>query len=500
MADIKEAEIWYIYTYDLGRELTGNKSVLRDFLSMDSALAIIDFNSDIMAIKENGSVIGTDLVMGEGYFPHTISFEAGTNGKSDFHREKISELVTFKMAQFTQAFTGDYNREPDFYRAVLNPTPLEFYSPDGNFEVVFEPFIRMNYSGIIFIELRLIVNDVNVKRFVDLTNLNLLPIVGGGWTKEQCIINQHLAAIYHNIEFKSKSYKEIINDIEDYEDYADMSAYSPGLRLISFAFRIEDSFFLKNFAENLRYLCLQKLFGTRLASIKDFVKFYRSSYWQLTKFLSLRDFINQRSDNNTNYWRNLEVIKRVFYCVYEPEISGVPPLEDSPRLFDDYLVFVNPGMYLKIYNSWFRDYVRMNAKVSENIEFLNHDASTLSIIEYVLTGLMEREVLIDELAKNDKATVKDYYRLRSRLNYQKYLTDISNIASGEVLEFVKLSKSRYKFDEIENGLQEAIKALMDKATFDKIVNQNRVLISLTVFVVILTLILVFLTAFLALTY
>ena len=475
-----DAEIWYVYTFDLGNAILKRELNVEGFFEITSLLGLFEPSENSLWVRTESGVKEKTVVWDRGYFPKSIRIADGIDFSSKNHSEKISELITLRKTELTKAFSGFYQEDPGYIRGVMTPILVVLSGESDEDFVLLEPFFRINYDGVFFIEFRLRVKDWNSRRFIKYLNLFEAPIVGGGWPLELAKLNQHFWAVSSGIKFGSREYLKVIETIDDAEVYLEHPEIYPEWKLFPFEFGGIGACFLNDVAENYKYLFVRNLTKSTLSNEKDFGKIFRSSYWQGSTFAVVRDFKNQRYSNTENYTRNKEFITKLFSKNDDYEEKLAPALEENLRLYDDYLLFIDPGFFIKIYNEKGRSKVKIGEGASENLEFMNLDGSTLTIFEYILNLLMGLEIIIDELSDYKNRELGKLVSLKERFNYQKYLLEPSSIPSGEVRAVVERAKRGLWFEEREKAIKEISDELITRGIYYQYKRQNSILIWLTV--------------------
>ncbi len=242
--EIIDAEIWYVYSYDLGLEVQEWKTDIEGFFNISSILAIIRPEDDFLYFKGEESLVCTKVNWEKKYFPKGFSFSKSLEFVSEKHRDYVYNLLAFRLSELsTPAFSRDFAGTPDYIKGILLPFYAEFDLGGESTKIYFEPFFRINYDGVLFLEYRLVVKNLETAEFINRTNLFTYPIHRLHCPLEIAIANQHLASISHGVVYNSKKYQKVMEAIETAEIYSEEVDCLPNYVLHTFEFEGSGPFF-----------------------------------------------------------------------------------------------------------------------------------------------------------------------------------------------------------------------------------------------------------------
>lgn len=257
------------------------------------------------------------------------------------------------------------------------------------------------------------------------------------------LIHQHLAALYHGLDVKTEEYKDIIGALKPFEPYENIKMSIGTAENIRFA----------HIAGNYKYLIIEKLFFDRKLKESDFDKIDRTSYWQCRPTIFIHKFEGQGEKARYIYSKNKSMlIKLLLRSSKSVGKERLHPLRNL-RTFDDYLLFANIGITLKVYSGDVVDALehKYNGERLQN-EKLWLNLGIQVIMDYIHVLFMNLKVWENLAFSKPPKSQKDLIQKMEDKAYQNYLLETDVVYAGELKDLIQHTKSEMGFHVLEGRI------------------------------------------------
>lgn len=331
-----EGEIWYPYTFDLGRYVTDFEKVIEKILQLDFVLAGFESAGETFAYKQDGSIVWSKFVSSEFGPEHKFAFDNRPN--DELKEQALHYLGLYRLAEI-HYFSPNYRRYFQYMHFSLFPIVFKVNLGQEDEFLILTPSLKITTTGVLTVTFRLNFCGRTLEDVIKLENLYTLWLKGLALPPELVEINQHIARLYQGVKVNSEAQKFFLDQIKPFEMYK-------GINLCSVA---ADGIRFDHIAENYKYLLIEKLFLRRKLKPKDFQRIDRTGYWQCRPSVFLIKFDGQEKKASEILNKRKDDIVRLFNRVYAlAQKSRLKELK-SLRVLDDFLLLVNRGLTLQIY-------------------------------------------------------------------------------------------------------------------------------------------------------
>jgi hypothetical protein len=454
-----EGEIWYPYTFDLGRDVKDFEKIIDKILELDFVLAGFDSTNETIVYKEKGLIKKTRFVSSE-YGPEN-KYVIENRPKDKLIEKAIHFLGLFRLSEIHH-FSANYRHFFQYLRFNLSPIVFNIELNGKDELIILEPSLKITTTGILTVTFRLQFTRKNLHEVIKLENLY------SAWLKEIAIpselvsINQNIASLYHGSKINSQTKKFYLDQIKPYEVYE-------GINLCSVA---ADGLRFEHIAENYKYLLIEKLFLGRILKPKDFQKIDRTSYWQCRTSVHIVKYDNQEVNASAILDKRKATLFKLFNRVELPvEHSELMELKNL-RVFDDYLLFVNRGLTLQVYSS--KQIIEIEEKFKNDQmqrEKLWLILGLRVIMDYIDVRFMNLKMWHQLVFSDDLIDQKLLIQKLEEKQEQEFLFETDYINTVELQNVISYTKKEMQFDEIEEIIKKRIDLLSFKSNT---VRSNRV--------------------------
>lgn len=446
-----EGEIWYPYTFDLGRNVTEFDKMIGKILDLEFVLAGFDSVDETFAYKENGLLVRSQFSSSE-YGPEN-KFDFDNRPNNELKERAILFLGSCRLSEI-HLFSGNYRRHFQYVRFSLSPIVFRVNLGQKDEYILLEPSLRITTTGVLTVTFRLNFSKRNLGDVIKLENLYSISLRGLALPSELLEINQTLAAFYHGVKFTSEVKKTLLEQIVPFE-------VGEGIKLCSVS---AEGMRFEHIAENYKYLLIERLFLGRPFKRKDFHKLDRTSYWQCRPSVFIFKYDEQENRGSAILINRGETIAKLLNRV--PDEVPRPQIEKlmNLRSLDDSLLFINKGLMLQIYGN---DIVR---KLEDQYEGKHLRSEKLwvnlgirVIMDYVEVRYMNLKIWFQVLYSFNAISQKSLIRRMETKQEQDFYFETDYVLSGELQEVINHTKKVLLFGAIEGQIKKRIELMALKA-------------------------------------
>jgi hypothetical protein len=454
-----EGEIWYPYTFDLGRDVTGFENVINKVLDLDFVLAGFESSGETFAYKENGSLIGSKFVSSE--FSPENKFVFNNRPKDELKEQAIHFLGLQRLSEIHH-FSANYRRLFHYLHFALAPIVFKVNLGKEDEFLLLLPSLKITTTGVLTVTFRLNFAGRSLEDVIKLENLYSLSLSGLAIPSELVEINQHIAALYNGVKIHSEVQKFYLDQIKPFEVYQ-------GINLCSMS---AEGMRFEHIAENYKYLLIEKLFLHRKLKPKDFQRIDRTGYWQCRPSVHVFKYDEQEKRASEILSKRKEAVVKLFNRVdVSVEHSQLQELKNL-RIFDDYLLFVNKGLTLQVYGyeriKEIEDQYQGNQLQMAKL-WLN--LGTRVIMDYVDNRFMNLKIWHQLIHYDNALSQKSLIKKMEDKQEQEFIFEMDYVPAGELQELINVTKAELQFDKIEEQIKKRSDLLALKAN---VVRSNRV--------------------------
>lgn len=170
---ILEGEIWYPYTYDLGRHVVDFEEVIPKLLEYDFFLAGFDSVEEKIYFKEDGKSFISQFYSSE-FFPE-LKFNIESAPKSALKKRAAEFLGSYRLSEINH-FSTNYRNHFQYFRFVLFPVAFKIIPKIKDSFLLLVPIMTISTTGILTVTFRLGFRNISLNQLIRLENLYTVDI------------------------------------------------------------------------------------------------------------------------------------------------------------------------------------------------------------------------------------------------------------------------------------------------------------------------------------
>lgn len=438
-----EGEIWYPYTYDLGQYVIDFEGVFPKLLEYNFFLAGFNSVEEKTYFKENEKLFVSQFYSSEVAPEQRFAIE--TVPKSTLKKTAVEFLGLYRLSEINH-FGDKYREYFQYLRFVLFPTFLKIEPQIKERFLLLIPIITISSTGILTVTFRLKFRNISFKQLLRLENLYEENIRSVALPQEVMLLHQHLAALYHGLDVKTEVYQDLINVIKPFNLPED----------IKMSCGTAENMFISQIADNYRYLIVEKLFFKRKLKESDFENMHRTTYWQCRPSVFVHKFEGQGRKANDIFSKKKESLLKLFFRsdtrARDEHLHSLKNL----RAFDDYLLFANVGLTLKIYSKSTSDSLERKYEGNRlQNERLYLNLATQVIMDYIHTLFMNLKVRESLAFNKPPGSIKNLIQNMEDKACLNYLLETDVVHSGELQDLIQHVKNEMGFNVLEEKIRQS---------------------------------------------
>lgn len=438
-----EGEIWYPYTYDLGRNVVDFEETIQKLFEYNFVLAGFNSVEEKIYFKENEKLFVSQFYSSEFALEQRFTIEAVP--KNELKKNSVEFLGFYRLSEINH-FGDNYRVYFQYLRFVLFPAFLKIKPQIKERFLLLVPIITISSTGILTVTFRLKFRNISFKQLLRLENLYTETIRSVALPQDVMLLHQHLAALYYGLDVRSETYQDMANAIKPFNLPED----------IKMSCGTAEGVVISQVADNYRYLIVEKLFFKRKLKESDFEDIHRTTYWQCRPTVFVHKFEGQGRKANDIYSRKKESLLKLFLRSDTKARNEHLHSLKNLRTFDDYLLFANVGLTFKIYSTSISDSLdsKYGGKRLQN-EKLYLNLSTQVIMDYIHTLFMNLKVWESLAFTKPPVSIKNLIQNMEDKACLNHLLETDVVHYGELQDLIHHVKNEMGFNVLEEKIRQS---------------------------------------------